>query len=95
MKATLTEYEVIHSNDTCRSLSFQIHQIESLQESYHVLRYGGMKNPPLWGKIVVKFSHLLLTLSSAINIIIYSYKVSVGLSCSFMHGSFELDIIKR
>ena len=45
------------------------------QESYHVLRYGSLENPPLWGKIIVKFSHLLLTLSSAINILIYSYKV--------------------
>ena len=30
---------------------------------------------PLWGKILIKFSHLLLTTSSAINILIYSYKV--------------------
>ena len=45
------------------------------QESYHVLRYGAMENPPLWGKIIVKFSHLLLTLSSAMNILIYFYKV--------------------
>ena len=45
------------------------------KESYHILRYGAMENPPLWGKIIVKFSHLLLTLSSAINILIYSYKV--------------------
>ena len=52
-----------------------------------MLRYGGMKNPPLWGKIVIKFSHLLLTLSSAINIIIYSYKVD----CS-MYVNFNLDI---
>ena len=34
-----------------------------------------MENPPLWGKIIVKFSHLLLTLSSAMNILIYFYKV--------------------
>lgn len=46
----------------------------NIQESYHILRYGAMENPPLWGKIIVKFSHLLLTLSSAINILIYSYK---------------------
>ena len=52
--------------------------IINLSESYHLLRYGEMiqeKNEPLWGEIVIKFSHLLLTLSSAINIIIYSYKV--------------------
>ena len=32
-----------------------------------------------WGKVVIKFSHLLLSLSSAINILIYSYKVSLTL----------------
>ena len=47
----------------------------NLFESYHMLRYGKLLEDPLWGKIVIKFSHLLLTLSSAVNIIIYSYKV--------------------
>ena len=28
---------------------------------------------PLWGRILIKFSHFLLTISSALNIIIYSY----------------------
>lgn len=51
--------------------------IMNLSESYHLLRYGARiseSEEPLWGKIVIKFSHLLLTLSSAINILIYSYK---------------------
>jgi len=46
----------------------------NLFESYHMLRHGKLLHEPLWGKIVIKFSHLLLTLSSAVNIIIYSYK---------------------
>ena len=37
--------------------------------------YGKMKFTPLWGSIVIKLSHLLLTISSALNIVIYSYKV--------------------
>jgi len=51
--------------------------IINLSESYHLLCYGkriGEDEEPLWGKIVIKISHLLLTLSSAINILIYSYK---------------------
>ena len=40
-----------------------------------VILYGELKTEPLWGRIVIKFSHLLLTLSSALNIAIYSYKV--------------------
>ena len=48
------------------------------QESYHLLQYGAMTKLEgnFWGKVVIKFSHLLLSLSSAINILIYSYKVS-------------------
>ena len=60
--------------------------IINLSESYHLLRYGEMiqeNEEPLWGKIVIKFSHLLLTLSSAINIIIYSYKVRMISICIF------------
>ena len=37
-----------------------------------MVRYGPMEKEPLWGKIIIKFSHLLLSLSSAINILIYS-----------------------
>ena len=43
----------------------------NLFESYHMLRYGKMTAEPLWSKIVIKLSHLLLSLSSAVNIIIY------------------------
>ena len=46
------------------------------KESYHVLRYGEMRSSPLWGKVIVNLNHLLLALSSAVNILIYSYKVS-------------------
>ena len=49
--------------------------IINLSESYHLLLYGEMipdKEEPLLGRFVIKISHLLLTLSSAVNIIIYS-----------------------
>ena len=38
---------------------------------------GPIKDEPLWGKIIIKISHLLITLSSALNILIYSYKVTL------------------
>ena len=37
--------------------------------------YGSLMFKPLWAKFFIKLSHLLLCLSSAVNIIIYSYKV--------------------
>ena len=37
--------------------------------------YGSLKYKPLWGRILIKVSHLLLCLSSAVNIVIYYYKV--------------------
>jgi hypothetical protein len=40
-----------------------------------MLMWGSLKNEPLWAIIVIKLSHLLLTVSSAVNILIYSYKV--------------------
>jgi len=46
----------------------------NLHESYQMLSYGQLPHEPLWGRIMIKFSHLLLTLSSAVNILIYSYK---------------------
>ena len=39
---------------------------------------GGVLQPPLWSRILIKLSHLLLSLSSAANIVIYSAKVSQG-----------------
>ena len=42
-----------------------------------ILSYGQLPHEPLWGRIMIKFSHLLLTLSSAVNILIYSYKVII------------------
>merc|ERR1739848_178184 len=47
----------------------------NIQESYHILRYGPIgEDAPLWGKISIRISHLLITLSSAFNIVIYYYK---------------------
>ena len=47
--------------------------IINLSECYNLLILG-QKKEPFWGQIVIKISHLLLALSSAINILIYSYK---------------------
>ena len=41
-----------------------------------MLAYGSLKFKPFWGKLMIKCSHTLLALSSAVNIIIYSYKVT-------------------
>ena len=57
----------------------------NLYESYHMLRYGKMTAEPLWSKIIIKLSHLLLSLSSAVNIIIYSAKVTNYLYCIPYH----------
>ena len=51
--------------------------IINLYECYHILHYGKVAVEPLWSKIVIKLSHFLLTLSSALNIIIYSAKASL------------------
>ena len=51
--------------------------------------YGKMEREPLWGKIIIKFSHLLLSLSSAINILIYSYKVRIETTSLTSLGAFE------
>ena len=43
-----------------------------------MILYGELRFKPLWGRLTIKLSHLLLCLSSALNIIIYSYKVLSG-----------------
>jgi hypothetical protein len=50
--------------------------------------YGAIERVPLWVTLVSKISHLLLGISSAANIIIYSYKVasSLPLSLSLLRG---------
>ena len=40
-----------------------------------MVRYGELKEPPAWVMMLVKINHLLLTVNSAANILIYSYKV--------------------
>jgi hypothetical protein len=51
------------------------------------------KEEPLWGRIVIKISHLLITLSSALNIIIYSYKVNIvgGVARTFHQNLYFQD----
>ena len=43
-----------------------------------MIMYGSLKFEPFWGRLVIKLSHLLLGMSSAVNILIYSYKVLLG-----------------
>jgi len=55
-----------------------------------MLRWGSLRNKPLWAIIIIKLSHLLLTVSSAVNILIYSYKVQTSsphgvLSDQYLH----------
>ena len=79
----VTEYKYCDPHHfTSQIPSLRIHVILWLdynhsKESYHVLRYGEMRSSPLWGKVIVNLNHLLLALSSAVNILIYSYKVSI------------------
>ena len=47
--------------------------LNSYNNPPQVILYGELKTEPLWGRILIKFSHFLLTISSALNIIIYSY----------------------
>merc|ERR1719483_1001255 len=46
----------------------------NIYESYQMLVYGSLKFKPFWCKVLIKCSHLMLGLSSAVNILIYSYK---------------------
>ena len=61
--------------------------------------YGKLKFTPFWGKIVIKLSHLLLASSSALNIVIYSYKVQTQTTvftlfngCGFGKGIESLSL---
>ena len=50
------------------------------------MTYGKLsEDPPLWIMYLVKINHLLLAINSAINIVIYSFKVS---KCN-IHICFE------
>ena len=52
---------------------FQLPGLNLLYNPTQVILYGELKTEPLWGRILIKFNHFLLTISSALNIIIYSY----------------------
>ena len=51
--------------------------------------YGSLMFKPLWAKFFIKLSHLLLCLSSAVNIIIYSYKVCTLLLKQILNPLFQ------
>jgi hypothetical protein len=44
--------------------------------SHQMVRHGELTEHPDWVMLLVKINHLLLTINSATNIIIYSYKVT-------------------
>jgi len=46
----------------------------NIYEGYELMVYGKHKFTPLWIKLMVNLSHVLLGVSSAVNILIYSYK---------------------
>jgi len=48
--------------------------VMNIYESYQRIVYGQLEHEPLWGRLVIKLSHFLLGISSAVNILIYSYK---------------------
>ena len=51
--------------------------VMNIYESYQRIVYGQLEHEPLWGRLVIKLSHFLLGISSAVNILIYSYKVII------------------
>ncbi|XP_023337723.1 FMRFamide receptor [Eurytemora carolleeae] len=70
--------------------------IINMLESYQTLVYGDFQSPPGWGNLVIKVSHLLLTFSSAANILIYSYKdfrfrTILASFCSFSHPHSDVS----
>ena len=42
-----------------------------------MVQYGRLEEHPAWVMILVKVNHVLLTINSATNIVIYSYKVQL------------------
>ena len=45
---------------------------------------------PDWVMLLVKINHLLLTINSAVNIILYSYKVLILAYTRFINGSTKI-----
>ena len=42
---------------------------------FQFVTHGQLPSPPLWVLILVRINHLLLAINSAVNIVIYSFKV--------------------
>jgi len=55
---------------SCHSTKIIVNFYEALQ----MVRFGTLSEHPGWIMLLVKVNHLLLTINSAINIVIYSYK---------------------
>ena len=56
--------------------SYQVTFTSFLHLKSQRLVYGSLNPEPLWGRLVIKLSHFLLGLGSAMNLLIYSYKVN-------------------
>ena len=46
-----------------------------IHDVIQMVQYGRLEEHPAWVMILVKVNHVLLTINSATNIVIYSYKV--------------------
>ena len=50
--------------------------------SSQMVEHGHLREHPTWIMMAVKVNHLLLTLNSAANIVIYSFKVALDMTSS-------------
>jgi len=48
--------------------------VVNMYECYQMIVFGSLKYKPSWSRYIIKLSHTLLAFSSAVNILIYSYK---------------------
>ena len=57
---------------------------------FQFVTHGQLPSPPLWVLILVRINHLLLAINSAVNIVIYSFKV---LFIQSFHGIRYIQLI--
>merc|ERR1712223_1247700 len=65
----------------------------NLYESYNIVMFGKLHEQPIWAGVVIKTSHLLLTFSSAVNILIYYFKDFKFRA--ILRSFFSLDILYK
>ena len=71
---------------SCFPLGLQI--LFNLNDYFQMVVFGERRHEPAWAMIVIMLSHLLLAISSAINILIYSYKVYEYIICAIIKTLF-------